>query len=155
LHFSRAVQIDPGLADAHNNLAKLLAFEGNTKEALEHLARALEIRPDYPDAHYNLARTLLAVARPSEAAEHYRTALALRPDWPPVFNEAAWRLATNPDSRVRNTNQAVSFAERAVSLTKKRDAVALDVLAAAYAAAGAFDKAIIAARAARDLLPEG
>jgi tetratricopeptide (TPR) repeat protein len=155
LHLSLALEIDPGLADAHNNLAKLLALEGRTKEALEHLNRALEIRPDYPDAQYNIARTLLTVGRGSEAAEHYRKALAMRPDWPPVLSEAAWLLATNPDPTVRNPIQAVAFAERAVAITNRRDPYALDVLAAAYAAAGSFDKAVATARAAQALLPEG
>ena len=78
-----------GLADAHNNLAKLLALGGYINAALDHLTRAIDIRPDYPDAHYNLARTLVSIGRANEAAEHYRKALALRPDWAPALSEAA------------------------------------------------------------------
>jgi len=155
IHLSRALEIDPGLADAHNNLAKLLALAGHTNEALEHLKRALEIRPDHPDAEYNLARTLLSIRHASESAEHFRKALEMRPDWLPVLNEAAWLLATNPAPNVRNTVQAVFFAERAVALTNRRDPIALDVLAAAYAAAGNFDKAVATAQAAQALLPDG
>jgi spermidine synthase len=155
MHLSRALEIDPGLADAHNNLAKLLALDGRTKEAIDHLNRALEIRPVYPDAQYNLARTLRSTGRASEATEYYRKALALRPDWPPVLSEAAWLLATHPDPSVRNPIQAVSFAERAVGMTNRRDPVALDVLAAAYAAAGRFDMAVATGRAAQELLAKG
>ena len=46
----------------------------------------------------------------------------------------------------------MSFAARAVSLTNRRDPAALDALAAAYAADGRFDQAIVTARAAVDLL---
>jgi tetratricopeptide (TPR) repeat protein len=153
LHFRRAIEIDPSQVDAHNNLGKLLAFQGRTEEALDHLRRALEIRPEYPDAHYNLARTLLAQSHASEAADHYRAALNLRPDWAPVLAEAAWLFATHPDARVRDPVLAISFAERATALTNMRDPVLLDVLAAAYAASGSFEKAIATARAAQDLIP--
>jgi Flp pilus assembly protein TadD len=153
LHFRSAIDIDPSQADAHNNLGKLLAFQGHTDEALDHLRRALEIRPEYPDAHYNIARTLLAQGHASEAADHYRGALALRPDWTPVIGEAAWLFATHPDARVRDPGLAISLAERGAALTKRRDPVLLDVLAAAYAASGSFEQAIAAARAARDLIP--
>jgi tetratricopeptide (TPR) repeat protein len=153
VHFRRAIEIDPTQADAHNNLGKLLAFQGRAEEALDHLRRALEIRPEYPDAHYNLARALLAQGQASEAADHYRAALNLRPDWAPVLAEAAWLFATHPDARVRDPVLAISFAERGTALTNRRDPVLLDVLAAAYAASGSFEKAVAAARAAQYLIP--
>jgi tetratricopeptide (TPR) repeat protein len=152
LHLRRAVEIDPAQADAHNNLAKVLMFEGHTNEAIQHLQRALEIKPQYPDAHYNLARASLAQGRSSEAAYQYRKALTLRPDWPAVLSEAAWLFATHPDARVRDPEQAISLAERAVANTNRRDPTSLDALAAAYAAGGSFDKATAAAQAARSLL---
>ena len=154
VHLRRAVEIDPAQADAHNNLGKLLEFNGQRDEALVQLRRALEIRPDYPDAHYNLGRILLAQGQPSATAEHYRQALALRPDWLPVLGEAAWLLATHPDERVRDPKQAVMFAEHGVALTNRQNPALLDVLAAAYAASGNFDRAVVNARAAQDLIPK-
>jgi spermidine synthase len=44
--------------------------------------------------------------------------------------------------------EAIRFAERAVELTRQRDPDALDVLAAAYAMAGDFSRAVEAAEAA-------
>lgn len=152
LHLRRAVEIDPALVDAQNNLGKLLEYEGRLEEASEHLHEALRLRPEYPEAHYNIARVFLAQRHAIEAADHYRTALELRPAWAPVLIEAAWLFATHPDEGIRNANDAVSFAERAAVLTKNQDAVSLDVLAAAYAAAGNFEKAIDIARASRGLL---
>jgi tetratricopeptide (TPR) repeat protein len=154
IHLNSAVALAPDLADAHNNLARLLTFDGHIDEAFAHLTRALEIRPDYPDAHYNLAKTLLSVGRANEAADHYRRALTLRPDWSTVLGEAAWLLATNPDPNVRNAADAISFAERAVTITGRRDPIVLDILAASYAASGAFDKAVATEHEAQLLLPE-
>ncbi len=47
------------------------------------------------------------------------------------------------------------LAERAVQLTGRRDAGAVDVLAAAYAAAGNFDRAVATAEAALSLAGTG
>jgi Flp pilus assembly protein TadD len=54
----------------------------------------------------------------------------------------AWGLATAADDRTRDPDQAVRLAERAAALTARQDAEALDALAAAYASAGRFDRAL-------------
>jgi Tfp pilus assembly protein PilF/mono/diheme cytochrome c family protein len=151
-HFRRALAIDPSYAEAHNNLGKLLAYEGRTTEAAEHLRQALSIRDAYPEAHYNLAQVLAAQGRGLEAVGQYTAALAQFPDWLPALSELAWIRATHPDSRVRDARQAVSLAERARARADGKDPTALDVLAAAYAAAGRFDDAVAIARSALDLL---
>jgi tetratricopeptide (TPR) repeat protein len=151
-HLTRAIEIDPGYAEAHNNLGKLLAFEGRAAEAVDHLSRAISIREAYPEAHYNLAQVLAGHDRAPEAIMHYRAALALSPEWPPALIELAWMLATHPDGRVRDSREAIRLAQRAAALTKQRDPVALDVLAAAYASDGRFDAAVASARAAEALI---
>jgi tetratricopeptide (TPR) repeat protein/mono/diheme cytochrome c family protein len=150
-HFERALAIDPRYAEAHNNLGKLLAYQGRTDEAAAHLTRALGVREDYAEAHFNLARVLLTQDRPSEAVAHYRRASALMPEWLPALGELAWTLATDPSASARDAGEAVALAERAAALTKRQDPAALDVLAAAYAAAGRFDEAAAVAQHASDL----
>ena len=149
-HFQRAIELNAAYSEAHNNFGKVLSVLGRPQEALEHLRRAVELAPNYPEAHYNLAH-LLASGRASEAAGHYRRALTLRPDWAPPLNELAWMLATNPNASARDPHEAVSLAEQAAASTSRRDPVPLDVLAAAYAADGQFDRAIDTAREAMTL----
>jgi len=60
----------------------------------------------------------------------------------------AWILATHPNPEVRNASQAIELAERAAELTKYQNASVLDTLAAAYAAAGQFDRAATTAQTA-------
>jgi uncharacterized protein len=55
---------------------------------------------------------------------------------------AAWLLATSPISELRDASAAVEFARKATALTKRKDPRALDTLAAAYAEAAQFAKAI-------------
>jgi tetratricopeptide (TPR) repeat protein len=57
-------------------------------------------------------------------------------------NAFAWLLATYPDPDVRNGRSAVTYAEKAVTATGRTNAMYLDTLAAAYAEAGDFAKAI-------------
>ncbi len=90
----------------------------------------------------------------SEAAGQFREALQLKPDWIPAVASLAWLLATAPDAALRDANQAIRFAEQAADLTRRQDASALDVLAAAYAAAGQFDRAVAVAQAALDMKPD-
>ncbi|HKQ98903.1 MAG TPA: tetratricopeptide repeat protein, partial [Candidatus Polarisedimenticolia bacterium] len=48
--YERAVSIDPGLADAHRNLAVLLAERpGQADRAAQHLKRSLELDPRQAD----------------------------------------------------------------------------------------------------------
>jgi hypothetical protein len=57
-------------------------------------------------------------------------------------------LSTHPDSAVREPEEAVRLAQRAVELTMNRDPYFLDTLAAALAATGEFERAVETAEAA-------
>jgi tetratricopeptide (TPR) repeat protein len=55
IYLRQLVNEQPSFAEAHNNLAVILAQQGEYKEALTHAERAIAIRPDYPEAIENLA----------------------------------------------------------------------------------------------------
>jgi tetratricopeptide (TPR) repeat protein len=59
-----------------------------------------------------------------------------------ALNNLAWIMATSSDSAIRDGRTAVVFAERAVAKTGRKDPGMLDTLAAAYAEAGDFAKAV-------------
>ena len=59
-----------------------------------------------------------------------------------ALNGLGWLLATCEDSAIRDGNSAVTFAEKAVAATNRKDPMFLDTLAAAYAEAGEFSKAV-------------
>jgi tetratricopeptide (TPR) repeat protein len=148
-HFQEAVRLNPRDPFAYNNLGGLLIGMGRIDEAIDQCNQALRLRPDYPDAHRNLALALAASGRVREAIEHCRESLRLRPDNADVLNNLAWLLATSPQVQQEEAKEAIGLAERAAQLTDNReDPHVLDTLAAAYAAAGQFDKAVILARRA-------
>jgi spermidine synthase len=115
------------------------------------LTEALRLRPSYAEAHFNLAEALRP-DQPSGAIEQYKAALELRPDWLPCLVRLSLTLSAHRDPAVRNATEAVRLAERAVALTRRSDPDALEALAAAYASAGQFDRAVVEETAAFELL---
>jgi hypothetical protein len=77
----------------------------------------------------------------------------IRPDWTPGLARLAWLLATAPQEALHDPKEAVVLAERAATLEGMRDFRTLDVLAAAYADAGQFDRALSTVDAALQLKP--
>ncbi|MHC4166364.1 MAG: tetratricopeptide repeat protein [Planctomycetota bacterium] len=150
-HYRRALEIDPDHAEAHSNLACALAEQGKLDEAISHYRRALRTRPNYAEVHHRLARTLVMAGQFDDALKHYRRAARLKPDWPDPLNGIAQILVIHPDAGVRDAVEAVSLAERAATLTEYKDASVLDTLAAAYVAAGRFDRAVSTVQAAIEL----
>ncbi len=148
-----AIELQPRNPEAHNNLGLALMQAGRHEDGVASLQHAVELKPDYAEAHYNLAHAFIAVGRPSEAVGQFREALRVRPDWTPALASLAWVEATEAGA-VRNPGEAVSVASRAADLSGRRDAQVLDVLAAAYAAAGRFGEATRTAEAAVALAAE-
>jgi tetratricopeptide (TPR) repeat protein len=104
--------------------------------------------PEFAEAHYELGLALTLTGRPAEALPHFREAIRLRPGWPLPLNGAAWILATHRAPELSGRDDALRLAQRASELTGHQDAGVLDTLAAAYAAAGQFDRAITTAEEA-------
>ncbi len=50
--YQKALKIDPGYADAYNNLGVLYYKKGRYGEAIEELKKVIEITPDYPGAQF-------------------------------------------------------------------------------------------------------
>lgn len=150
-HYRKALAINMDDAITRHNLGSLLLARGETKEALEHLQRAVELNSDRVETRINMAMALRQSGQPDLALIEYREAIRLGPDRPAALIGAARILATHPDASKRNAREAVQLAERAVQMTNQRDVLALDTLAAAYACAGTFDKAVTAQQASISL----
>lgn len=153
-HFVRARDIAPESPEAYFNLGRLLMGRGRATEAVENLKRAAEIQPGRAASHFHLGMALRQDGRPAEAVRHLREAARLEPTWVAALNQAAWLLATSSDATVRDPAAALELADRAVQLTESRDPNTLDSLAAAFAAAGRFGRAVETATLAERLATE-
>ncbi len=77
-HYSRALTLDPNLADAHIALAKVLKDRGQPAEALTHLIEAERLDPDNETAHYRLAQTYRESGQNNEAERELALFKSLR-----------------------------------------------------------------------------
>ncbi|MDP3274193.1 MAG: tetratricopeptide repeat protein [Deltaproteobacteria bacterium] len=75
--FSRAVELDPQFAEAHNNLGVYLLQAGNVSTAIEHLRAATALSPSWAKAHLNLGDALRALHTYDEATTELQRALQL------------------------------------------------------------------------------
>jgi tetratricopeptide (TPR) repeat protein len=88
--YRRALELDPGLAAAHTNLAVLLHRRGHRGAARSALEAALGLDPEQPEARYDLAYLLLEDNENELAAAELRRVLQARPE----FADAHYNLAT-------------------------------------------------------------
>jgi tetratricopeptide (TPR) repeat protein len=150
-HYRKSVQVQPEVADAHVNLANALRKQGKVVEAIRHYGMALEFRPEDPAIHYNVAMVLTMIGQTETGVEHLRETVRLAPDWLAPLSGLAWILASDPDEDMRDPDEAIRLAEHAAELTERKNGAVLDLLAAAYAAAGQFERAVATAEEALDL----
>ncbi|MCI4317273.1 MAG: adenylate/guanylate cyclase domain-containing protein, partial [Thermoplasmata archaeon] len=78
-HARRALQLDPGLAEAHVALAPVLYNRYDWNGALTELDRALELDPSNVQAHFWRAVTLGTLGRPEDGLANAQRAVELDP----------------------------------------------------------------------------
>jgi tetratricopeptide (TPR) repeat protein len=87
--YQRAVEIDPGHAEAHIDLGCLCHEQGDFRDAEVHYRAAVALRPGDATAQFNLAVVLDDQRREPEARAGYESALAADP----ACSEAHFNLA--------------------------------------------------------------
>jgi len=150
LHLREAVKFQPDYADAHYNLGTALFQKGELNEAIAEYRTTLSIHPYDAGAHTSLGNALVQKGFLGEAVDHYEKALQSEPDSILPLNNLAWVMSTGPDDSLRNNEIAVELATKANQLSKESNPVFTRTLAAAYAQAGQFEKAIETARRASE-----
>ena len=140
------------MAETRNNLGSALWRRGDYARAERELREALRLRPGYAEAYFNLGHVAMRTGDSAAAGRQFRQAAAARPDW--ALRPDDGRLGARHRRRRRGA-RARAMPSRSpnarVSLTGRRDAQALDVLAVSLAAAGRFDEAVRAGREALGL----
>jgi tetratricopeptide (TPR) repeat protein len=153
-HYRMALALKGDYAAAHNNLGQSLLAQNKPDEAAHHFREAARLDPVNAEAQYNLG--VIAQARGDwlETIDRFRRAVAIGPDFVAAVTGLAWTLATAPSPAMRDGAQANTLAMRAARLTNRKNARVLDVLAAAQAAAGLFEAAVLTGEEAIGLAPD-
>jgi tetratricopeptide (TPR) repeat protein len=96
MHYLRAVELKPDLAEAHAGLGRTLQRMGHTREAIEAFQAAVRLAPSKPGWLVDLGLSLYTDGRLDAALEMYDKALELKPDFARAYYNKAvvyWRKA--------------------------------------------------------------
>ncbi len=152
--WQQGLELAPGAVAQRFQLGVLLRRRGERDAARAHWQQCLQTDPAFASACNALVDLALEDKQFDEAEALLRTGLNHAPKAAVLANALAWLLATAPQARQRNGDEAVRLAEAACEATQSRNAAYLDTLAAAYAEAGRYGKAIetqqLAIRLARE-----
>ncbi len=152
--FEQALRLDPHSPQAQSGLVLAYRESGDYMKARQVLEGLVGKNPRTAEGQLELADLLASQKLYPEAIEHYHEALRLGPNNAIAHNNLAWLLATCDDTRYRDPRQALEHAQRAVELTRWRDANSIDTLAEAYYASGNFREAVKAQTKALALDPK-
>lgn len=83
--FTKAIELFPLSAVAHNNLGMVLRYQGKTGEALTHYQEAIRLNPNYAEAENNMGLIYDKTGSIDQAAIHYKRAIHIKPAVP-VFH---------------------------------------------------------------------
>ena len=139
--YRKGIALSPTAAVLHRALGDVLDRKRNPDGAIASYREALRLDPNFTEAHVRLGMVLARSGDPDGAVAEFNEVIRLAPNHAPAHNGLAWILAAGPDG-VRNGKSAVEHATRACELTEWRNPDYIDILAAAHAEIGDFDKAI-------------
>jgi tetratricopeptide (TPR) repeat protein len=149
--FDQALKLNPRYAEASSNKGNALAYAGHLAQAAAAYQDAIEQQPDAAPYRFNLAAVLAERGETDLAQRQYRQAMRLDPRWPERASQEAWKLATSTEANRRDGIMALRLAKQACQAVTSASASSLDVLAAAYAETGDFERAESEARHAAEL----
>jgi tetratricopeptide (TPR) repeat protein len=149
-----AQDLDPRHPDVYAAFASMFLTQGKLDMAKKVLDQAVEFDPLCADSHGNRAVVLSSLGQYDKAIDDLDEVVKVAPNSVRALRERAWILATCPDAKVRNGEQAVGSATRACELTDWKDPHCLCALAAAHSESGQFEEAVKSQQKAIDLLDD-
>lgn len=139
--FNEAVRVNNQDAASIAGRGKAAARMGKTREGLQDLDAAVRMLPKDASLRLQRADLYLAIRSHGTALEDYRAAATLNPQSGHALRGMAWIMSTAPDQKLRNAEEGVKLAQRAMELDGNNDPRYVETLAAAYANSGQFDAA--------------
>lgn len=141
-HLKKALEIEPENAAVLYQIGVSCAASQDAQGALTYWRRAVEIQPGHVEATAALAGASMMKGDYAAAEKLLRDGLRYSPGSATLANGLAWILATCEEAGRRDGQGAVRWAKSACELTKFAHHKFMDTLAASYAEAGQFEKAV-------------
>jgi len=152
--YERARQIDERLVAAHVGLGRVCHLLGRWHEAFKYFDEAVRLDPANAEIVCSRGDLLADMGRYRDALADYAQTIQLDPEFAHAYRNGAWLLATCPDEKFRDAENAIAGARRALEFSYGDRHIALDTLAAALANAGQFEEAISTLQQAVEIAPQ-
>jgi tetratricopeptide (TPR) repeat protein len=149
--YEHALKIDPKESVFYRDRGNIAFVRKQYDKALEDYGEAIRLNPKYSVPFLQRGKTWVEKEHYDKALADFREVVRLDPKQAYGYTALAWLLATCPDAKFRDGRQAVEAAQRACELSKGPEEFV--TLAAAFAEAGDFDRAVEAQARAIELAP--
>ncbi|MBI4771996.1 MAG: tetratricopeptide repeat protein [Chloroflexi bacterium] len=130
----KALQLDPGLAEAHAYYAEMLTDQLRWNEAAEEARKALAILPNSLEGRLALAYVYENTGNYDEAIAEYEKARSINPNVPAVYIQLGNNYRAKGD-----TTTAISLYQKAIALNPE-DPAPYSLIAQTYGSAGEYGK---------------
>ena len=140
---TEAAKLDGNRADLFENRASAYVGKKQGDLAIADLTHAIQISPKDPNLYLKRGTEYQNRQKYDLALADLIRAVEESPDDSTAQNALAWMMSTCPDQKFRNGKEAVTHANKACDLSSWQEGALIDTLAAAYAEAGDFPKAIM------------
>jgi tetratricopeptide (TPR) repeat protein len=139
---NEAIHIDPASWLAFNRRGMLWMARSDPEKAIDDFSEAIRLNPESALARANRGKAWRMMRQYEKSLADLDEAVRLDPRSDLSLNGRAWLRATCPDPKYRDGKLAIDDATRACELSGFKDGSSLGTLAAAYAEAGDFTKAV-------------
>ncbi len=133
--YKRALELNPGYAEAHNWYAGYLMYLGRFEEGIAEAKRARELDPLSLAINNALGGRLLLAGRDKEAIEQIQKTLEMDPNFAPAHNRLGWAYLGKGMNE-----EAIAEFQKEMALSGSDPEVSMD-LGYAYAVVGKRDEA--------------
>jgi tetratricopeptide (TPR) repeat protein len=140
--YNQTIRLDPKLASAFSTRGNLWWVKKEYDKALADYNEAIRLDPKLTGAYSSRAGVWLDKKDYAKALADFNEVVRLEPKDAGALESRAWVWATCPVAELRDGRKAVDSATRACELTAWKDPSPIETLAAAYAEAGNFEKAV-------------
>ena len=148
----KAIELNPKAERAYYIKGQALYRQNKLDEAILNLQKGIEIDPKLAKIYNDLAVIYNRKGQFENAVNFWKKAIRINPEIVEALNNLAWLLAACQEEKYRDSAESIRLSEKACEITKYNQPDLLDTLAAAYASAGQFEKAVETAQKAVELL---
>jgi tetratricopeptide (TPR) repeat protein len=140
-HYQLALEMDSLNTDAMNNLGVVYFKIGDINQAIDFVQKSIEINPETKDGYLNLGTFYKQLNQRSKSIQYFKQGNTLAPDDLRFAYQLSWLLSSSPEKHLRDGNEALRLAEFVCDQSNYNTPSTLDLLSAAYAESGRFDRA--------------